>query len=91
MMQFAFDIKHIPGIKNVVADLLSRLVKTTWRLKSSKTQPKKAVDEVVLLLLFHHELLPVEIYIKNKKVHNSAVGHGGLEMPMSRLAQQGHA
>ena len=27
MMQFDFDVKHISGVKNVVADLLSRLVK----------------------------------------------------------------
>ena len=52
---------------------------------------QKAVDEVVLTFLFHHELLPDEIYLKIKKVHNSVVGHGGLEMTMSRLAQQGQA
>ena len=39
---------------------------------------QKAVDEVVLTLLFHHELLPGEIYLKIKRVHNSVVGHGGL-------------
>ena len=50
---------------------------------------KKTVDEVVLTLLFYHELLPNEIYIKIKKAHNSVVGE--LEMTMSRLTQQGQA
>ena len=52
---------------------------------------QKAVDEVVLTLLFHQELLPDEIYLKIKRVHNSVVGHGGLKMTLSRLAQQAQA
>ena len=52
---------------------------------------QKAVDEVVLALLFHHELLPDEIYLKIKRVHNSVVGYGGLEMTMSRLVLQRQA
>ena len=66
-MQFDDEVKHIAGIKNVVADLFSRLLKNhmetqivedhqrTRRWTSQKVQ--KAVDEVVLTLLFHHELL----------------------------------
>ena len=52
---------------------------------------QKAADEVALILLFHHELLPDEICIKIKNFHNSVVGHGGLETTMSRLEQQGQA
>ena len=102
MMQFDFDVKQISGITNVVADLLSRLVKNHMETQIVEDTVKelldlppkavhKAVDEVVLTLLYHHELLPYEIYLKIKRVHNSVVGHGGLEMTMSRLAQQGQA
>ena len=52
---------------------------------------QKAVDEVPLILLFHHEILFEKIYDKIKKVHNSLVGHGGLEMNMSRLPKQEQA
>ena len=84
----------------MVADLLSRLVKnyvesqvieetTKDLIDRQYSVIRKAVDEVVLKLLFRHELLPNEIYIKIKKVHNSVVGHCELEMIMSRLALQG--
>ena len=78
MMQFDFDVKHVSGIKNVVADLLSRLVKKHMETQIVEDTVKelidpppkvmqKTVDEVVLTLLFHHELLPDEIYLKIKK------------------------
>ena len=31
MMQFDFDVKHITGVKSMVSDLLSRLVKNSNR------------------------------------------------------------
>ena len=52
---------------------------------------QKAVDEVILTFFFHHESLPDEVYIKIKRFRNSVVGHGGLEMTLSRLARQGQA
>ena len=59
MMQFDFDVKHSSGIKNVVADLLSRLVKNHMETRIVGDTVKelidpppkgvqKAVDEVVL-------------------------------------------
>ena len=86
-MQFDFDIKHISGVKNVVADLLSRFVKNhmkTQIVEDTATElidlpsnvVQKAVDEVVLILLFLYEVIPDKIYLKIKKVHNSVVRHG---------------
>ena len=59
MMQFDFDVKHISGIKNVVVDLLSRLVKKHMETQIVEDTVKelidpppkviqKAVDEVVM-------------------------------------------
>ena len=37
LMQYDFDIEHISGAKNVVADYLSRLVKVIWRIIKTST------------------------------------------------------
>ena len=102
LMQFDFDIKHLAGVKNIVADLLSRLVENRMEDKVARetiqelrtTNPtviNKAVTEVILSLLLNHELLPDDIYLKIKRVYNAVVGHGGVERTMSLLARQGQA
>ena len=95
MMKFDLYVKHISDIKNVVADLLKKHMVTRFfddtvkeLIDPTHNALQKAVNDAVFTLLFHHEQLPDEIYIKIKNVHNSVVGHGGLEVTMSRLAQR---
>ena len=82
-MQFNLDFKQISVVKNVVADLLSWLVKSHIEtqivedtvkelIDSPPKAVQKAVDEIVLTLLFHRELLPDKIYLKIKRFHNGS-------------------
>ena len=77
MMQFYYDVKHISGVKNVVADLLSWLVKNHMETQIVEDAVKKlidpppnvvqkAVDEVVFTLPFYYELLLGEIYLATR-------------------------
>ena len=76
-MQYDFDIKHIAGAKNIVAYYLSRLV------QNHMLKNKHFNQQLVLTTGY---TIPDEAYDKILKVHNSLVGHGGLERCLKRLA-----
>ena len=63
-------IEHISGVKNVVADYLSRLVVKKFHDRREKK------DELIVLTLHHEMKIPDEAYVKIKSVHNDIVGHG---------------
>ena len=44
IMQFDFDVKHISGFKNVVADLFSWLVKNHMRTQLDEDTAKELID-----------------------------------------------
>ena len=79
-MQYHFDIEHIAGVKNVVADLLSRLVENHM-----KDHPNKFENSLVLSALTNGFILPDDSYVKILKVHNSLAGHAGLDKCLDRL------
>ena len=83
LMQYDFDIEHISGAKNVVADLLSRLVKNHMN-----DNPDKFEREQILSTLYYDAALPDDAYDKIKRVHNAVAGHAGVERTMNRLAEQ---
>jgi transposase InsO family protein len=79
LMQYDFDIEHIAGIKNVVADYLSRLV------ENHMANNKKFDQQLVLTAGFHGFIIPDEAHDKIIMVHNSLVGHAGVERCLKRL------
>jgi transposase InsO family protein len=80
LMQFDFDIEHIAGVKNIVADYLSRLV--------TNHMINKTDQQLVLAAGF---TIPDEVYDKIIMVHNSLVGHAGVERCLKRLADSNQA
>ena len=80
-MQYDFDVTHISGVKSIVADLLSRLV----RNHLEDITPKEELEELILSELHGNEILTDDVYNKIKAVHNSTAGHAGVERTVARL------
>ena len=76
IQEYNFDIEHIAGEKNVVADAFSRLCAHTYE------------DEDLLCLLdnFH---IPKDKYKLIASVHNSVAGHNGVEKILDKLEAMG--
>jgi hypothetical protein len=84
---YDFVVKHIQGIRNVVADLMSRLVKNHMLDEIKEVVDQEVKQEMILSLLHHDMRIPDEAYLKIKDVHNEIAGHGGVETTMNRLAK----
>ena len=79
-MQYDFYIEHISGAKNVVADYHSRLVKNYMEKNKNFNQ------QLIMTAGFHGFIVPDDAHDKIIKVHNSLVGHSGLERCLKRLS-----
>ena len=79
-MQYDFDVTHISGVKNILADLLSRLV----RNHLEEITPKEELKEL------NNEILTDDVYNKIKAVYNSTAGHAGVERTVVRLQAKDH-
>ena len=86
-MQYDFDVTHILGVKSIVADLLSRLV----RNHLEEITPKEELEELMLSELHSNEILTDHVYNKIKAVHNSTAGQAGVEIIVTRLQFKGTA
>jgi len=75
IQEFDFDIEYIPGEKNIVADGLSRFISNSNNIGNVEHQ----------LLLLDDFKLSKEQYQLISKVHNSVVGHHGVERTVSKL------
>ena len=82
-MQYDFDMEHIAGVKNVVADLLSRLVENHM-----KDHPDHFKNSLVLSALTNGFILPDDAHVKILKLRNSLAGHAVLEKCLDRLKAQ---
>jgi hypothetical protein len=61
---YDFVVKHIQGVRNVVADLLSRLV-ANHMLDELQQQPDSEVNGEMILALLHHDMkIPDTEYLK---------------------------
>lgn len=81
IQEYDFDIEHVAGEDNVVADALSRLM----------AMPK---DQEVLHLLAHVNVLtnvPKEKHAILAEIHNTNVGHFGITATLKRLLEAGHS
>jgi hypothetical protein len=91
IMHYNFNIEHIPGKDNVIADALSRMVKKPANMKQVRDVNDTdtddhiyAIDEETLRDVSYFRLED-EVYEKLAKVHNSVVGHHGVERMISSL------
>jgi hypothetical protein len=73
IQEYDFEIQHIPGDKNMVADCFSRLC--------TLPPPDK------LNVMIDEFKIPTQYYKLLGKVHNSHVGHHGLERTLQKLLE----
>ena len=75
--EFDFDVKHVPGDENFVANYMSRFM-------IHDVEPSSQLE---YLSLVNMELIdvPSDKWEEIQTVHNSVVGHGGIELTIQRL------
>ena len=78
LQEYMFNIEHIAGKDNVVADNLSRIPNITHDSDEDRVDMLFALDELEI---------PFEVKNAFDKVHNSSVGHMGLDKTMERIKQ----
>ncbi len=76
IQDYNFDIEHIKGEHNIVADAFSRLV-------------EEPSDPDHLLNLTQDSIIPQPIYKAIGKCHNSIVGHHGVQRTVDKLEAMG--
>jgi hypothetical protein len=80
LQEFNFDIEHVPGKDNIVADAFSRLCLTHSEVELNVHLCVLGEEDI---RINQHE------YDNIQKVHNSVVGHAGVEKTMDRLRIKG--
>ena len=90
IMHFNFNIEHIPGKDNTVADALSRLVKVPRQYLSESYDDEESIESLYIISEGTLRDIPYfrledDIYKKLMKVHNSVVGHVGVEKMIAKL------
>ena len=87
---FDFDVEHIEGEKNIEADGFSRIL----TIPKEDELEASEIDHDKLFILRSHseprrqfERLPTDVYQNISQVHNSDVGHFGVERTLEKLRQ----
>jgi hypothetical protein len=87
-----FDIEHIPGVKNIVADGFSRFcafpTRDSDQQESSKEQKHVELSDTFLAPIIDGYKLDSETYKRISSVHNSMVGHFGVEKTYERCKER---
>ena len=81
LSEFSFSLEFIPGVDNDIADFLSRLCRN-----STIDSPKEYSPECILSALHIESCKPSPSqYSKIGMLHNTVVGHYGLERTLKRF------
>jgi transposase InsO family protein len=81
LQELDFLLEHIAGIKNFIADALSRLCANYM-----KKLPKEfSADDIYISAILPVFTIPVDKYALLTKVHNSVAGHHGVERTIKKL------
>ena len=80
IQEFDFSLEHIIGKDNIIADVFSRLCPTVGEELCSLEESIYLLDEF---------RIPEAAYKQIGKVHNSIVGHHGVERTLDKLMKQG--
>ena len=82
LSEFSFTLELIPGVDNNIADAMSRLCRNNM-----VDEPKEYTEEHILSAI-SASTKPNKIqYSKISKLHNSKVGHFGLERTLRRFKE----
>ena len=87
VQEYDFDIEHIAGVKNTIADAFSRLV-AKWT--ADFLEPNE--DYLYMNVLLTESLLCTmseEHLAWLQEVHNADIGHGGVDRTMDKLKKAG--
>jgi len=77
IQDFDMEVRHIPGIKNMIADALSRAVS------------RSELDENLLAYVEVDEIdVEPELWRHIQTCHNKVVGHGGVERTLRKLHEK---
>jgi cleavage and polyadenylation specificity factor subunit 1 len=89
IQSYDFDIEHIPGADNIVADAFSRLCNN---IPMTTTMINNETDETIhhISSLKEHYKIPHDKYKLISAVHNSTAGHHGVEKTIEKLQRQNH-
>ena len=82
MQEYMFDIEHIPGVKNIIADGFSRFC--AFPTRDSDQQESSKEQDTFLAPILDGYKLDSETYKRISSVHNSMVGHFGVEKTYGR-------
>lgn len=85
---FDFDIEHVPGKDNIVADVLSRLCPKVGVDYADADQVKR-VHEGYEKYLNDHMKLDSQYCQVIQTFHNSDVGHSGVDRTLAKMEQHG--
>ena len=78
IQEFDFDVEHIAGKENEVADAFSRMIESKQSAQDEELEPH--------VLHFFEELkIPSERFIEISKIHNTGEGHFGVDKTLQKL------
>ena len=82
LSEFSFTLEFIPGVDNNIADAMSRLCRNNM-----VDEPKEYTEEHILSAISASNKPNKIQYSKISKLHNSQVGHFGLERTLRRFKE----
>jgi transposase InsO family protein len=81
LMELEFILEHIAGVKNIIADALSRLCANYMQ-----DLPREfSKEDIYVSTLFPDFKIPEDKYLLIAHVHNSLAGHHGVERTIKKL------
>jgi hypothetical protein len=81
LMELDFILEHIAGVKNIIADALSRLCANYMQ-----DLPREfSQDDIYVSTLFPDFKIPEDKYLLITRVHNSLAGHHGVDRTIKKL------